>query len=151
MAASAKDRALRLLEVRSRSREELRRRLSRAAFPEDEIAEALGDLERVGLVDDERFADEVVRWRLSRQGYGHRAALETLRKAGVDRSVAERVVAEAGWEDEEARAEEVGRARLPRLEGLPPQSARRRLMGFLLRRGFEPEVARAVCARLLAR
>jgi regulatory protein len=151
MAASAKDRALRLLGVRSRSREELRRRLSQAGFPEDEITEALVDLERVGLVDDERFADEVVRWKLSRQGYGHRAALDTLRKAGVDRSVAEQAVAEAGWEDEEARAEEVGRARLPRLAGLPPQSARRRLMGFLLRRGFEPEVARAVCARLLAR
>jgi regulatory protein len=151
MAASAKDRALRLLGVRSRSREELRRRLSQAGFPEDEITEALVDLERVGLVDDERFADEVVRWKLSRQGYGHRAALDTLRKAGVDRSVAEQAVAEAGWEDEEARAEEVGRARLPRLAGLPPQSARRRLVGFLLRRGFEPEVARAVCARLLAR
>lgn len=149
MAAGAKDRALRLLGVRSRSREELRRRLSQAGFPGDEIAGALEDLERVGLVDDERFADEVVRWRLSRQGYGHRAALDTLRKAGVDRSVAERAVAEVGWEDEEARAEEVGRGRLPRLEGLPREAARRRLMGFLLRRGFDPEVARTVCARLL--
>lgn len=149
MAASAKDRALRLLGVRSRSREELRRRLERAGFPEDEIAEALGDLERVGLVDDERFADEVVRWRLSRQGYGHRAALDTLRKAGVERSVAERAVEDAGWEDEEARAEEVGRGRLARLEGLAPDAAYRRLMGFLLRRGFDPEVVRTVCGRLL--
>ncbi|HEX6261961.1 MAG TPA: regulatory protein RecX [Actinomycetota bacterium] len=149
MGASAKDRALRLLGVRSRSREELRRRLKRAGFPEDEIAEALGDLERVGLVDDERFADEVVRWRLSRQGYGHRAALDTLRKAGVDRGVAERAVSAAGWEDDEARAEEVGRARLARLEGLAPDAAYRRLMGFLLRRGFDPEVVRTVCGRLL--
>lgn len=149
MAASAKDRALRLLGVRSRSREELRRRLSQAGFPQDEVVQALEDLERVGLVDDERFADEVVQWRLSRQGYGHRAAIDTLRKAGVDRSIAERAVAEAGWEDEEGRAEEAGRARLPRLEGLPPHAARRRLLGFLIRRGFEPEVARAVAARLL--
>lgn len=149
MAAGAKDRALRLLGVRSRSREELRRRLARAGFSEDEIAEALEDLERVGLVDDERFADEVVRWRLSRQGYGHRAALDTLRKAGVDRAVAERAVAAAGWEDEEARVEEVGRTRLARLQGLPPDAAHRRLLGFLLRRGFDPEVARTVCSRLL--
>lgn len=149
MAGTAKDRALRLLGVRSRSREELRRRLKRAGFPQGEIEEALEDLERVGLVDDERFAEEVVRWRLSRQGYGHRAALDTLRKAGVDRSVAERAVVEAGWEDEESRAEEVGRARLSRLDGLAPQAARRRLMGFLLRRGFDPEVARTVCERLL--
>lgn len=151
VASSAKDRALRLLGVRSRSREELRRRLVRAGFPEDEIAEALEDLERVGLLDDERFADEVVRWRLSRQGYGHRAALDTLRKAGVDRVVAERAVAEAGWEDEEARAEDVARSRLGRLQGLPDDAAYRRLMGFLLRRGFDPEVARTVCGRLLDR
>ncbi len=149
MAAGAKDRALRLLGVRSRSREELRRRLSRAGFPEDEITGALQDLERAGLVDDERFAEEVVRWRLSRQGYGRRAALDTLRRAGVERSIAEGALAGAGWVDEEARAEEVGRARLARLEGLPPETARRRLMGFLLRRGFDPEVARTVCARLL--
>lgn len=148
--ATAKDRALRLLGARARSREELRRRLRQAGYPEEETEAALADLERVGLIDDGAFAAEVVRWKLDRQGYGHRAALTTLREKGVPREVAERAVAEAGWEeDEEARAEEVAMARLPRLSSLDRGTAYRRLLGFLLRRGFDPEVVRTVCSRLL--
>lgn len=150
MATTAKDRALRLLGVRSRSRSELERRLRQAGHEPEEIEAALADLERVGLIDDEAFASEVVRWKLGRQGYGHRAALTALRKAGVDRQVAERAVEDAGWDDEESRAEEVARARLPRLASLDRETAYRRLLGFLLRRGFDPEVARSACNRALA-
>jgi regulatory protein len=149
MPASAKDRALRLLGVRSRSRKELRGRLAKAGFPEDEIAPALDDLERVGLLDDERFAEEVVRDRMGRRGFGPRGALEALRTFGVPRDVAERAV-EAWSGDEERAADEVARSRLRRLAGLPPGVASRRLLGFLLRRGFDPEVARAACRRALA-
>lgn len=150
MAATAKDRALRLLGVRARSRDELRRRLRQAGHSEDETEAALADLERVGLIDDAAFAAEVVRWKLDRQGYGHRAALTSLRQRGVGREVAERAVAEAGWEeDEEARAVQVAEARLPRLAALDPGTAYRRLQSYLLRRGFDPEVVRTVCARLL--
>lgn len=150
MATTAKDRALRLLGVRARSRDELRRRLRQAGHPEEETETALSDLERVGLIDDEAFATEVVRWKLDRQGLGHRAALTALREKGVAREVAERAVADAGWEeDEESRAQEVAAARLPRLAGLDPGTGYRRLQSFLLRRGFDPEVVRAVCARLL--
>lgn len=149
MPTSAKDRALRLLGVRSRSREELRRRLAKAGFPGDEIAAVLDDLERVGLLDDERFAEEVVRDRMGRRGFGPRGALEALRQLGVLRDVAERAV--EGWGgDEEARAEEVARARLQRLSSLTPEVAARRLVDFLLRRGFEPDVARAASRRALA-
>lgn len=149
MPASAKDRALRLLGVRSRSREELRGRLAKAGFPDEEIAAALDDLERVGLIDDERFAEEVVRDRMGRRGFGPRGALEALRTLGVPRGIAERVV--EGWGgDEERVAEEVARSRLRRLASLPPQVASRRLLDFLLRRGFDPEVARAACRRVLA-
>lgn len=148
--ATAKDRALRLLGVRARSREELRRRLRQAGHPEEETETALADLERVGLIDDEAFAAEVVRWKLDRQGYGHRSALTALREKGVPRDVAERAVADAGWEeDEEARAEEVAGARLPRLASLDAGTAYRRLQSYLLRRGFDPEVVRTVCGRLL--
>ena len=150
MATSAKDRALRLLGVRSRSREELRRRLARAGYPDEEIAAALIDLERVGLVDDAAFARELAAHRLRRQGHGPRAALSALLKAGVARDVAERAIEEADLGDEESRAEEVAQGRAARLAGLPPEIAHRRLLAFLLRRGFDPEASRAACARALA-
>src|SRR6266536_6471094 len=75
---TAKDRALRLLGVRSRSREELRRRLLAAGFPAEEVATAVRDLEAVGLVDDERFAGEWARDRASRRLDGDRVVRSSL-------------------------------------------------------------------------
>ena len=51
-ARTAKDRALGLLAVRWRSRDELRRRLLRAGFEPPEVDSALVDLEGVGLMED---------------------------------------------------------------------------------------------------
>ncbi|MDQ4006168.1 MAG: recombination regulator RecX [Actinomycetota bacterium] len=147
-ATPVKERALRLLSVRSRSRTELMHRLRRAGYESEEIEEALSDLERVGLIDDERFAREVAEDRRKR-GYGPRAGMAALRQKGVDRAVAERVVEESQPEDEEDRAAEVARARWPRLSNLEPPVARRRLLDFLLRRGFDFQVARDACRRVI--
>ncbi|HYH28502.1 MAG TPA: regulatory protein RecX [Actinomycetota bacterium] len=146
---SAKDRALDLLAYRSRSREEIRRRLSRAGFEEDEIGTALDDLERVGLVDDERFARELATYQVGGKGAGRRLALGALRQAGVDTETAERAVAEAAGDDEQDRAEELARSRARRLSGLEERVAFQRLVGFLMRRGYEGEVARTAARRAL--
>jgi regulatory protein len=67
----------------------------------------------------------------------------------VARDLAERAVEEASGEDEEARAEELARNRLGRLGNLAPETAYRRLLGFLQRRGYDGETARTVCRRVL--
>ena len=105
-------------------------------------------LEGVGLVDDERFARELASSRSSR-GYGRRAGMAALRAKGVDRGLAERIVEETQPGDEEERALEVARGRLGRLGNLSPEVARRRLLSFLLRRGYDGDVARAACRRAL--
>src|SRR5215207_5468279 len=107
---SAKDRALRLLSVRSRSRVELERRLARAGYEPDEVQVAIADLEEVGLVDDERFARELAEAK-RRRGMGRRAGLAALRAKGVDREIAEQAVGEVNPEDEADRAYELARAR----------------------------------------
>ncbi len=137
-----------LLSVRSRSREELRRRLLRVGYDPEEIDPALADLERVGLIDDERFAQEVAE-SMRRRGMGRRAGISALRAKGVAAEVAELAAEEIDQGDEESRAEEVARTRLRRLGGLRPEVAGRRLLGFLLRRGFDPQAARAACRRVL--
>lgn len=129
-------RALRLLAVRPRSREEVVRRLSGRADP-DVIAHVVGELERRGLVDDLRFARQWARARRESRGLGAaRLRYELLRK-GVDREVAEQAVAEAAADDE-SLAVEVARRRLVRYLRLPPAVAARRLWGYLVRRGFTP-------------
>ncbi|HKX24916.1 MAG TPA: regulatory protein RecX [Actinomycetota bacterium] len=143
---SAKDRALRLLSVRSRSRVELERRLARAGYEPDEVQVAIADLEEVGLVDDERFARELAEAK-RRRGMGRRAGLAALRAKGVDREIAEQAVGEVNPEDEADRAYELARARLERLRSMPPHVAYRRTMGFLVRRGFELVIASTAVRR----
>jgi regulatory protein len=147
---SAKDRALGLLSHRARSRAELSRRLVRAGYPEEEVIGAVDDLEAVGLVDDEKFARELAAHEIQRRGSGRRLAITSLRRAGVNTEVAERVVDETATTDEEARAEEVARTRLGRLSGLDESTAHRRLLSFLLRRGYDGNVARAAARKALS-
>ncbi len=144
-----KDRALRLLAVRSRSRYELRSRLLRAGYGSEEVDGAISDLEGVGLVDDERFARELAEHK-RRRGMGRRAGLAALRSKGVDRDLAERTVDEVQPEDDADLAFELARGRLERLRALPPDVVYRRLVGFLIRRGYEPIIARAAVQRALA-
>jgi len=148
-AVKVKERALRLLSVRSRSRSELRQRLLRADFEPEEVDAALADLEAVGLIDDEAFARELAESQ-KRKGMGRRAGMAALRVKGVDRELAERIAGDVNPEDEAERAMEVAAKRLPRLQGLDPVTRQRRLLDFLLRRGYDPATARSACFRAMA-
>lgn len=143
-----RDRALRLLGVRWRSREELRRRLSAAGFEAAEVEATIRDLERAGLVDDARFAAEMAEALGARRLGGNRAVRAALRGYGVDPEVGE--AAMAALPDEEERAARLATARARSLRGLPFETAYRRLEGALMRRGFAPRVAREAARRVLS-
>ena len=81
--------ALRLLTTRARTGAELRRRLEGRGFEAAAVAEALGRLERVGLVDDAALAGTVAEGR-AEQGLDAPAIAAELRDRGVDPDVAER-------------------------------------------------------------
>jgi regulatory protein len=135
------ERALGLLAVRMRSRHELRDRLLRAGFPPDEVAAVVERLEEVGLVDDVRFAEEYVRQAATGRLSGARAIASGLRSRGVPREIVDRTVATVA-SGEEGRAAELARARAGRLRGVPPATAYQRLASMLMRRGYEPGLAR---------
>jgi regulatory protein len=143
------ERALRLLAVRPRSRRELELRLVRAGFDHSEVDEELGRLEAVGLVDDEAFAQQVVEHELTIRGSGRRAIVSRLAAKGVDRETIDLALAELPASADEERAAELARGRLGRLTGLAPEQAFARLVGFLARRGYDPQVARRVARQAL--
>lgn len=145
---TAKDRALGLLAVRWRSRDEVGRRLRQAGFAQEEIDEAIADLTEVGLIEDVRFARELVRDQASRRLAGDRAIRNALREKGVAADVAEGALREAG--DEAGRANDLASRRAIRLSGLAPDAAHRRLYGLLVRRGFPPGVAAEATREALA-
>jgi regulatory protein len=135
------DRALGLLAVRPRSRRELQARLLRAGFPAEEVDEEIERLVSVGLLDDERFAVEFAVHEIERRRAGRRAVSTALWAKGIDRGTIERVLGEV-HSDEGERAARLAADRARGLRGFPPDVAFRRLVSFLVRRGYEPEVAR---------
>jgi regulatory protein len=133
--------------VRWRSREELRRRLTRLGYPAEEVEAALTDLEAVGLVDDTRFAREMVKDQAARRMAGDRAIRSVLFQRGVDRDQIDRAVEEAG--DEADRAAALAERLASRLRDRDALTAQRRIMGQLLRRGYDHATARAAMTHAL--
>jgi regulatory protein len=130
----------------------MERRLLQAGFEAGAVTGELERLDAAGLLDDERFARALVEAQVVGRGVGRRAARDALLAKGVARDVAERAVAEATGspEDEEARAEALARRRVRSLGSLEPATAFRRLHGLLVRRGYDPGLARTVAMRVLA-
>jgi regulatory protein len=145
---SCHERALGLLAVRPRSRRELERRLLEARFEPDEVADVLGRLERVGLIDDEAFARQVAEHEFGTRRAGARAVAGALAAKGVARATVDAALAEAP-EDEESRAQELAATRAGRLRGVEPAKAFNRLSGLLMRRGYAPDLARRAARRAL--
>jgi regulatory protein len=137
-----------LLALRWRSRVELRRHLLRSGFDLLEVESALEELELAGLVEDGRFAREVVRDQAIRRLAGDRAIRKALREKGVASETIDRAIEEAG--DETERATALAEQRATRLANLEPEAAYRRLYGLLIRRGFGPAVAREAARHGLA-
>ncbi len=145
---SCHERALGLLAVRPRSRRELEQRLSAAGFDADEVADVLGRLERVGLVDDADFARQLAEQQFVHKRAGRRAVTSALLAKGIAPELIEAVVAEAP-DDEEVRADDLARAKARRMAGVDPAKAFNRLVSLLMRRGYAPEVARRAARRAL--
>lgn len=142
------DRALGLLAVRPRTRREMQARLLRAGFGADDVEDVLARLEAVGLLDDERFAREYAEHAVMVRRAGRRAIASSLLTRGVAPDVVQRAV-EVFGEDEESRARDLARARAVRLSGLDPAASFRRLVAFLIRRGYDAGLARRVAREAL--
>jgi regulatory protein len=127
---------LRQLAMAPRSRQQLREKLRRRDCP-DEVADAVLDrMAEVGLVDDEKFAESLVRSKQVTRGLSRRGLAHELRTTGVDRETADTVLAQVSETDEEQRARALVEARLPRVLGVGRDVAMRRLAGMLARKGY---------------
>ena len=140
--------ALRSLAHRERSRRELGLILRRKGFAADLIEGVLDSLEESGLQSDRRFADAFTTAAHRGRGLSTTATQGELRRRGIDPGLA----AEAATEhpdEEEARARELASARAGRLGSGSLEARRRRLTGFLARRGYAGDLARRIVAEVL--
>jgi len=130
--------ALRALARRAHAHLDLQRRLVKKQHPPAAVDAALERLVSCGLLDDRRFAEQYAALRATR-GKGPARLLGDLVAQGVERRTAEHAVRRALEEEGidpgvEARAVATKRAR--QLAGLPVPVRKRRLLAFLVRRGY---------------
>ncbi|MCX7912387.1 MAG: recombination regulator RecX [Dehalococcoidales bacterium] len=138
-------RALHLLSYRPRSEAEVRERLLRHGFDGDTVTSVLGRLREEGLLDDLTFARF---WKENREVFrpcGRRKTALELRRKGISDEIIKEVTADI---DEDANAYNAALSRAKKLPLDDYQLFRRRLGGYLARRGFGYGVIDGVVARL---
>jgi regulatory protein len=137
------DRALalgyRYLGRRERTRQELAEHLETKGVDAGLIELTVTALADQGYVDDARFARLFAQDKRELEGWGRERITRSLRQRGLERSLIEAAVCSEDREDELGRAVELLRRRFPE----PPVEARahERALAFLLRKGYESELA----------
>lgn len=128
---------LRLIAYRDRTVHELRTRLADKGFAPEAIERAVERLKRVGYLDDAAYCERTISETLASRPAGPRWITDRLRLKGVHPEVIREVLARA-YPDElaEQMAYRVAAKRLKRYAGDEPAARRRKLAGYLSRRGF---------------
>jgi regulatory protein len=93
-----------------------------------------------GWIDDSVLAEQLQHTGTSRKGQGRRAIAQTLSARGIAREVADAALA-ALPDDDDDRALEYARSKAHGLRSYDLETAMRRLMGQLARRGYSGSIA----------
>ena len=150
---AAFNRALGMLARARRSRREVEQRLQRLGVESAHIERAVTRLESLGLLDDQAVARAEAASRF-RRGEGAGRIRQSLYKKGVARPIIDEAIRDVASDEQvndEALCRDAGEKRLRALQSLDPMVQRRRLMGFLLRRGFPGHVVSNVVHALVPR
>jgi regulatory protein len=143
----AHESALRYLDYRPRSTDEIRRHLmkSKDVAPEvmDEVVERLTS---VGLLDDRAFVRYWLENRSDFSPRGERALRLELRQKGVPGDIIAEALSESHNEDEAAYRAAMAQAR--KVRTTDPVEFRRKMEAHLARRGFSYDTAREAVARV---
>ncbi|HZK31706.1 MAG TPA: recombination regulator RecX [Corynebacterium sp.] len=152
--AKVRTRALKLLDQRARSRQELRDRLLAVEFEAGTIEAVLDDLQRAGLIDDAAFAREWVRQRHARRGKSIRALDRELQEKGVAAAIRAEALLQIDRADEEVTARALAEKKARSLREVPADwkeynQELRRVLGVLARRGFDGGLSMSIAREAL--
>jgi len=153
---SAKMLAVNYIDYAPRTIAEVRRRLAKGGYEEDVIDVVIDDLVRVELLDDSKFSSDWVESRVRTKKLGRTRLAAELRQKGIGREDSDRALEELDPESEADAALELARKRLGPDEieswSTPAERAagRRRLAGYLQRRGYKWEIIEQVFATIFA-
>lgn len=133
-AEECRNRALRLLSVRSRSKEELRKALEMRGYSAGTIRETIGALSRDGSLNEQAALESFL---LNREERFSRDRLRTeMRRKGFPKESIDRALAAISDDDERALLDSLYRRRSEELVALPVEKRKKKIFDFLRRRGF---------------
>ena len=150
-AIRAKNYALELLFNQSYSKSQMIYQLRRKGFGTAAIDITLEDLEQLGHIKDEDFAKKWVARRQRSKPKGKKMLQHELANHSIDKATVDRVLAGIHDTEETEVALQVAQKQVKRYQSLPPEVAKRRLHGFLFRRGFDHETIQSVIERALVK
>jgi regulatory protein len=146
---NAKAYALRLIELRPRTVWELKDKLARKAVDKREIKSLTAELEAVGLLNDEKYARDWIENRQHFRPTGIIRLRQELLAKRVDREVVDRAIAEyKETANEFPAALDLARRKMKLYRKLDKEAVKRRLAGFLARRGYGPDIVSKVLKKL---
>ena len=146
------DRALNALASRARSAKELERWLANKKQPREFIAPTIEKLTELGFLNDAEFAKQFARSRAVGRGMSKRRLQAELARRGVSRELTDIALAEVIAEeqiDESAQIQAIADKKMRSLSKLAPDVQRRRLYGFLARKGYSPDLVMSTVRALL--
>jgi len=139
---------LRKLRTRSLSVSEARAVIAERDLGPADIDGLLQRFRRNGYLDDAALADQLVRSAVERKGQGRHLVAQTLTKRGIPRDVIDGALA-ALPDDDAERALEFARAKATAMSRLDADTALRRLVGQLSRRGYPSSVSMSAARQAL--
>ena len=144
-AERAHEYALRFLSYRPRSKAEVKRRLVRKGYSESIASGEMQRLVGTGLLDDEAFAEFWISNREQFRPRGQYALRQELRQKGIDDRIIDAMLVEI---DDTENAYRAAKRKFSSWLQLEPDMARRKLSGYLRRRGFGYEAVQEVWERM---
>ncbi len=140
----AKSIAFLLLKFRNRSKFEIADRLKRKSFSREIISQTVDFLERLNYLNDAEFAYS---WTVSRlaKPLGLKRIFFELEQKGIAKPVIEQTLEKLkkGYLELET-VEKIAKDKFKKMKSLDEYKAKRRLFGYLMRRGFNPETIKEV-------
>ncbi len=141
----AKSAAFNLITYRPRSEREVAQKLRKKEFDDSTIERVIIRLRELDLLDDAAFARYWIDQRETFKPRSRMALRQELMQKGIAREIIDEYLDEV---DETAAALKAVRAKAMRWRALPDDEYRRKVMGFLQRRGFYYGVIQDVLTEL---
>jgi regulatory protein len=133
-----------LLKFRLRSENELRLRLKQKGFSEELSQDTVNFLKDKEFIDDHVFAKGWVASRLKRP-FGLRKIRQELIQKGLDKEIIENSLSQVKeYYNESQIVGQLAQQRFSKLKNIEPLKAKARVYGYLMRRGFSPDVVSEV-------